>query len=67
VVLITEIIGSGKSSISSSLLGEMEIIEGSVRVAEKSSISVCVQKPILCHDKIRNNILFGQKYEEDFY
>ncbi|KAG8741815.1 hypothetical protein FRC12_015533, partial [Ceratobasidium sp. 428] len=70
--------GSGKSSLLSALLGEMDRVEGEVylpkeptRLNEKTglqvAISYCAQQPWLQHESIKDNILFGLPFDEDRY
>ncbi|QRW04429.1 ABC transporter [Ceratobasidium sp. AG-Ba] len=70
--------GSGKSSLLSALLGEMDRVTGEVyipkeptRVNEKTglqiAISYCAQQPWLQHKSIKDNILFGLPYEKERY
>ncbi|KAG9088490.1 hypothetical protein FS749_002131 [Ceratobasidium sp. UAMH 11750] len=70
--------GSGKSSLLSALLGEMDRVEGEVylpkeptRLNEKTglqtAISYCAQQPWLQHKSIKDNILFGLPFDEDRY
>ncbi|KAG8746879.1 hypothetical protein FRC12_014196 [Ceratobasidium sp. 428] len=70
--------GSGKSSLLSALLGEMDQVEGEVylpkepaRLNEKTglqvAISYCAQQPWLQHQSIKDNILFGLPFDEDRY
>ncbi|KAF8602913.1 P-loop containing nucleoside triphosphate hydrolase protein [Ceratobasidium sp. AG-I] len=70
--------GSGKSSLLSALLGEMNKVTGQVylpkeptRLNEKTglqtSISYCAQQPWLEHKSIKKNILFGSPFDEERY
>ncbi|EJD49745.1 P-loop containing nucleoside triphosphate hydrolase protein [Auricularia subglabra TFB-10046 SS5] len=69
---------SGKSSLLSALLGEMQCLEGRVYLpkfptrvdsgtALRESISFCAQQPWLQHRTIRDNILFGSPYDRTRY
>jgi len=59
-------IGSGKSSLLSSLLGEMYFKEGSeVEIAGRTAY--VSQKPWIESKTIKDNILFGTGYREDHY
>ncbi|ORX41111.1 hypothetical protein BD324DRAFT_613230 [Kockovaella imperatae] len=75
---ITGPTGSGKTAILVALLGEMELIEGSsslpkdtMRVDPKTglrnSVSYAAQTPWLQQQSIKDNILFGEKFDEDRY
>ncbi|KAF8594789.1 hypothetical protein BDV93DRAFT_501773 [Ceratobasidium sp. AG-I] len=70
--------GSGKSSLLSALLGEMDCLEGDVylpkeptQLNEKTGlpmkISYCAQQPWLEHKSIKNNILFGSPFDRERY
>ncbi|KAG8717175.1 hypothetical protein FRC09_014648 [Ceratobasidium sp. 395] len=70
--------GSGKSSLLSALLGEMDRVEGEVYLPKESTrlnektglqvaISYCAQQPWLQHQSIKDNILFGLPLDEDRY
>ncbi|KAH7101149.1 P-loop containing nucleoside triphosphate hydrolase protein [Auriculariales sp. MPI-PUGE-AT-0066] len=69
---------SGKSSLLSAILGEMECLEGTVYLPKfpnhidrqtglKEAISFCAQHPWLENKTIRDNILFGTPYARDRY
>lgn len=58
-------VGSGKSSIISGLIGEMRQTSGSVRFGGK--IAYCAQHAFIQNATLRDNILFGQPWDEDRY
>lgn len=58
-------VGSGKSSLLNALLGEMRKTSGSILV--RGRISYAPQTPFLLHATVRENILFGQPFDEDRY
>jgi len=61
-------VGSGKSSLLSALLGEMERWEGRVSLSEsRSSIAYAAQQPFILNASVRNNILFGLDANEERY
>ena len=62
---IVGIVGSGKSSLLYSALGELEITSGSVK--KNGALAFVPQSVFLVNDTIKNNILFGKEYEEDKY
>ncbi|CAG9858341.1 unnamed protein product [Phyllotreta striolata] len=58
-------VGSGKSSLLQLLLGELPSSTGDVKIG--GSISYCSQQPWLFYSTVRNNILFGRKYDRFLY
>jgi ABC-type multidrug transport system fused ATPase/permease subunit len=68
-------VGSGKSSLLSAILGEMEPMYGSKVYAPRDEsdknkpgiVSYCSQSPWVVNDTIRGNILFGREFDEDRY
>lgn len=64
-VAICGAVGSGKSSLLSSILGEIQKLKGTVRVSGKQAY--VPQSPWILSGTIRNNILFGSIYESDKY
>ncbi|XP_017768863.1 PREDICTED: probable multidrug resistance-associated protein lethal(2)03659 [Nicrophorus vespilloides] len=58
-------VGCGKSSLLKTILGENKVSSGDIFV--NSSISYAPQEPWLFSGTIRQNILFGQAYQEDKY
>ncbi|KAF5393181.1 hypothetical protein D9757_001344 [Collybiopsis confluens] len=57
--------GSGKSSLLQGLIGEMKIISGSSSFGGK--IAYCSQISWILNTTLRNNILFGEPFEEERY
>ncbi|KAK9886053.1 hypothetical protein WA026_014836 [Henosepilachna vigintioctopunctata] len=58
-------VGSGKSSLISALLGEMEKKDGQVNTI--GTIAYVSQQAWIQNATLKNNILFGRKYNKDFY
>nr|XP_022286886.1 multidrug resistance-associated protein 5-like isoform X2 [Crassostrea virginica] len=58
-------VGAGKSSLISAILGRM--IKTSGKVAVSGSIAYVSQQPWILNATIRENILFGEMYNEDRY
>lgn len=58
-------VGSGKSSLLNALLGEMRNTSGSLDV--RGRISYAPQTPFLLHTTVRENITFGQEFDEERY
>ncbi|KAJ2186808.1 hypothetical protein EV181_003106, partial [Coemansia sp. RSA 532] len=58
-------VGAGKSSLASALLGDMRLEQGDVAV--HGSVAYAPQQPWIMNATLRDNILFGLKYDEAFY
>ncbi|XP_067131389.1 ATP-binding cassette sub-family C member 4-like [Centruroides vittatus] len=58
-------VGSGKTSLLMSILGEIPIISGKVSV--KGKISYSSQEAWIFNGTIRENIIFGEEYQEEKY
>ncbi|EGZ11447.1 hypothetical protein PHYSODRAFT_338156 [Phytophthora sojae] len=65
LVVVHGPVGSGKSSLCSALLGEMEKTEGKVFVNGK--VAYYSQQPWIQNMTIRDNILFGQAFGDNKY
>ncbi|KAK9685100.1 hypothetical protein K7432_015628 [Basidiobolus ranarum] len=59
-------VGSGKSSLISSLLGEMEKSPAS-NILIRGNVAYAPQQPWLMNATVKENILFGHRYDEQFY
>jgi ATP-binding cassette subfamily C (CFTR/MRP) protein 1 len=64
-VAICGMVGSGKSSLLSSILGEMPKLDGTVRVS--GSKAYVPQTAWILSGNIRENILFGNPYDKEKY
>ena len=58
-------VGAGKSTLLQCLLGELQPVGGSVEVS--GSLSYASQEAWVFSGTLRDNILFGQPYEQDWY
>ncbi|KAJ1896492.1 hypothetical protein LPJ66_003952 [Kickxella alabastrina] len=58
-------VGSGKSSLASAILGEMVKSAGSVTLC--GSVAYVPQQPWIMNATLRDNILFGHRFEQEFY
>ncbi|XP_067451775.1 multidrug resistance-associated protein 5 isoform X1 [Thunnus thynnus] len=58
-------VGSGKTSLISAILGQMIVLEGSVAV--RGRLAYVAQQAWILNTTLRDNILFGQEYQEDRY
>ncbi|KAM4717797.1 multidrug resistance-associated protein 1 [Anableps anableps] len=65
LVAVVGHVGSGKSSLLSALLGEMDKLEGSVAV--KGSVAYVPQQAWIQNSTLKENIMFGQERREDWY
>jgi ABC-type transport system involved in cytochrome bd biosynthesis fused ATPase/permease subunit len=66
LVIITGPVGSGKSSLLSSILkGELPIVKGSIK--HSGNIAYVSDSPWVFPGTIRDNILFGLSYDEEWY
>jgi ATP-binding cassette subfamily C (CFTR/MRP) protein 1 len=67
-------VGSGKSSLLSAILGEMELSFGTVSVSVRApvdgtmgAIAYCGQQPWIVNASLRDNIVFGSPWDEKRY
>lgn len=61
-------VGSGKTTLLKALVGEIPLItndNSSVNV--NGTIAYCAQNPWVLNSTVRENILFGKRYDKDFY
>ncbi|XP_049426792.1 multidrug resistance-associated protein 1 isoform X3 [Epinephelus fuscoguttatus] len=65
LVAVVGHVGSGKSSLLSALLGEMEKLEGTVAV--KGSMAYVPQQAWIQNSTLKDNIIFGQERREAWY
>ncbi|KAL6103555.1 abcc1 [Pungitius sinensis] len=65
LVAVVGHVGSGKSSLLSALLGEMDKLEGSVAV--KGSVAYVPQQAWIQNATLKDNITFGQERREAWY
>ncbi|XP_052239294.1 ATP-binding cassette sub-family C member 9-like isoform X2 [Dreissena polymorpha] len=62
LVMVVGTVGSGKSSLVCSMLGEMLKVAGKVTWCRNSNIALVAQKPWLLNTTLKDNILFGSPY-----
>ncbi|XP_034047298.1 multidrug resistance-associated protein 1-like [Thalassophryne amazonica] len=65
LVAVVGHVGSGKSSLLSAVLGEMEKLEGTVAV--KGSVAYVPQQAWIQNSTLKENIIFGQERKEQWY
>ncbi|KAL6600247.1 hypothetical protein LY90DRAFT_660286 [Neocallimastix californiae] len=58
-------VGSGKSSLINAIIGEMKREEGTI--VHGGSFSYCSQQAWIQNATVRDNILFGKEYHEEYY
>ncbi|XP_054158370.1 ATP-binding cassette sub-family C member 2-like [Oppia nitens] len=56
-------VGSGKSSLLSALIGDMELIDGSVNIAEGQTMAYVPQQSWILNATLKDNILFNKAYD----
>lgn len=67
LVAIVGLVGSGKSSLLSAMLGDLEIQRGRVEVDLKSSMAYVPQEAWVLNDTIKNNVKLSSPFDEDKY
>ncbi|XP_074152159.1 ATP-binding cassette sub-family C member 2 [Sminthopsis crassicaudata] len=65
LVAVVGAVGSGKSSLMSSILGEMEPVHGQITL--KGSIAYVPQQSWIQNGSVKDNILFGSPLDEERY
>uniref|UniRef100_A0A669BLK1 Multidrug resistance-associated protein 1 n=1 Tax=Oreochromis niloticus TaxID=8128 RepID=A0A669BLK1_ORENI len=65
LVAVVGHVGSGKSSLLSALLGEMDKLEGSVTV--KGSVAYVPQQAWIQNSSLKDNIIFGHERRQSWY
>ena len=58
-------VGSGKSSFFDAITQELPYVSGIVKVSGR--IAYVEQDPVIFSDTIKNNIIFGHKYNKELY
>lgn len=61
-------VGAGKTTLIKSIIGEIPIVQdGKQSVSVNGSVAYCAQSPWILNSSIKENILFGRKYDKAFY
>ena len=60
-------VGSGKSALISMLAGELPISTGSLRKRDNATVAYAPQDPWIMDGTVKENILLGYDYNEEFY
>lgn len=67
LVVIVGSIGVGKSSILNAILGEMDLLQGTISISKDLIMSYCAQNAFIKNASIRENILFGRPFNATLY
>ena len=68
LVAVVGVVGSGKSSLISAILGEMQLKHGRVSISSKvKKIAYVPQQAWIMNETVKNNILFGMEYNKAKY
>ncbi|KAK2954099.1 Multidrug resistance-associated protein [Blattamonas nauphoetae] len=65
LTMIVGEVGSGKSSLGSAIVGDIERLSGSVKVDGK--MTYCPQTPWIVNNTVRGNIVFSAEFDEERY
>ena len=65
IVALVGQVGAGKSSVFAGLLGDMRLVSGSVCM--RGSVAYVGQRPYIMNCTVKDNILFGQPFDEAKY
>ncbi|KAI8088846.1 multi drug resistance-associated protein MRP [Halteromyces radiatus] len=65
LVAVVGRVGSGKSSLISALLGDIIKTQGTVTL--RGSVAYASQQPWIMNDTVRRNIIFGHRFDPQFY
>lgn len=61
-------VGAGKTTMLKTLIGEVPLVkDGKGSVLVNGTVAYCSQNPCILNTSIRENILFGKKFDEAFY
>uniref|UniRef100_A0A8C4Z714 ATP-binding cassette, sub-family C (CFTR/MRP), member 10 n=1 Tax=Gadus morhua TaxID=8049 RepID=A0A8C4Z714_GADMO len=68
LVVVVGRVGCGKSSLLAAITGELTRLSGAVHVVgREGGFGLATQEPWIQHATVRDNILFGRKYDYVFY
>ncbi|CAL8351305.1 unnamed protein product [Boreogadus saida] len=68
LVVVVGRVGCGKSSLLAAITGELTRLSGAVHVVgREGGFGLATQEPWIQHATVRDNILFGRKYDSVFY
>lgn len=67
LIAVIGAVGSGKSTLMQAILGELYPVEdGTTHIARPEVIAYCSQIPHIAEGTLRENVIFGQKVDEDW-
>ncbi|KAL8792917.1 MAG: hypothetical protein Q9195_004494 [Heterodermia aff. obscurata] len=66
IIMVTGPVGSGKSTLIQSLLGETTLLGGQL-VGQSLPSAYCSQEPWIMNDTIRNNVILSSLFDEKWY
>jgi len=58
-------VGSGKTALLEALCGELSVLQGEIKI--QGTVCYCSQEPWLQNISVKDNILFGQEFCEEWY
>lgn len=68
LIAVVGVVGSGKSSLISAILGEMHLMKGKVSISSKvSKIAYVPQQAWIMNETLKNNVLFGMEFNRHKY
>ncbi|CAK9059376.1 unnamed protein product [Durusdinium trenchii] len=68
LIAVIGAVGSGKSTLMQAILGELYPVEdGTTHIARPEVIAYCSQIPHIAEGTLRENVIFGQKVDEERY
>ncbi|DAZ99471.1 TPA: hypothetical protein N0F65_001656 [Lagenidium giganteum] len=65
LIMVVGPVGSGKTSLVNALMGEMHLCDGTFQA--DATIAYASQQPWIQHRSVRDNILFGDELDRDWY
>ena len=60
-------VGCGKTSLLLTILKELCLIKGTIKVSSRNHVSYAEQNPLIMTDTVRSNILFGASLDQKRY
>jgi ATP-binding cassette subfamily C (CFTR/MRP) protein 4 len=60
-------VGSGKTSLLLTILRELSIVKGSIKISGATHISYAEQNPLIMTGTVQSNIIFGSPLDQAWY